>query len=453
MHVLFVHPNYPAQFGHVGRHLAEREGWRCTFVSETPAGSATVGERGGTIEKLQYKLRGGATKQNHFCTRTFENAVWHTQGVYDALLARPDIEPDLIVGHSGFGSTLFLRELFPAVPVVNLFEYFYRGHGEESDMTFRHDLAWPVEPVKFLRSRCRNAMILLDLDNCQLGYCPTPFQRSRFPAEYAGKLRVLFDGIDTDVWHPRARSAFATGVRPARTLAGVALPAGAKVVTYCSRGFESMRGFDLFMRAVRRITTARDDVHVLIFGTDRIAYGGDEEHTGGKTFKQWTLELDDVRGYDSSRVHFVDRRPPGDLAEAFAASDAHLYLTVPFVLSWSLINAMACGAPVVCGDTAPVRDAVTHEETGLLADFFDPEVLAESTLRVLDDRDLASRLGANAAALVRERYAMDVVLPAMTEMYAEAATIKNGLEPPRPRPTPATKSSGGDGSRTSIFAG
>ncbi|MEM7809455.1 MAG: glycosyl transferase family 1, partial [Planctomycetota bacterium] len=300
MHVLFVHPNFPAQFGHVAAHLARSRGWTTTFVSETPAGTRRLGE--GRLEKIQYKTRGGATRQTHFCSRTFENAVWHTDAVFRSLLARPDIEPDLIVGHSGFGSTLFLRELFPATPIINLFEYYYNGHDEQSDMTFRHDLAWPVEPDKFLRSRCRNAMILLDLQNCQLGYCPTPFQRSRFPDEYAGKLRVLFDGIDTDVWHPRDNTLRHGGER---TIAGVTLPAGTKLVTYCARGFESMRGFDLFMRAVRRVTQARDDVQVLVFGTDRIAYGGDEQHTGGKTFKQWTLEHDDVRGYDADRVHFL----------------------------------------------------------------------------------------------------------------------------------------------------
>ncbi len=434
MHVLFVHPNFPAQFGHVATHLARAEGWRCTFVSETPAGTTQLGDRGGVLEKLQYKTRSGATRSNHFCTRTFENSVWQTDGVYHALLARPDIEPDLIVGHSGFGSTLFLREIFPQVPVVNLFEYFYRGHDVESDMTFRHDLGWPVEPEKFLRSRCRNAMILLDLDNCQLGYCPTPFQQSRFPEEYAGKLRVLFDGIDTTLWNDAGGNLRHDG---ARTVCGINLPAGAKIVTYCARGFESMRGFDLFMKAVRRITEQRDDVHVLIFGTDRIAYGGDEQHTGGKSFKNWTLDLDDVRGYDAQRVHFLDRRPPSDLAQAFASADVHLYLTVPFVLSWSLINAMACGAAVVASDTAPVRDVVTHDETGRLVDFFDPAAMAEETLRLLEDTTAARRLGSNAVELVRGRYAMSAILPQMTQMYDEASRITRGLEAPRPRPKPA----------------
>src|SRR5881227_2705755 len=158
MHVLYVHQNFPAQFGHIAHHLVEKLKWRCTFVSETPGGMVAG------IEKIQYRLQGGATKQNHFCSRTFENTVWHCDAVYAALRARPDIQPDLIVGHSGFGSTLFLRELYPDVPIVNLFEYFYRPHGADSDMDFRKDLAWPTAPEVYLRARSRNAMIMLDLD-------------------------------------------------------------------------------------------------------------------------------------------------------------------------------------------------------------------------------------------------------------------------------------------------
>jgi glycosyltransferase involved in cell wall biosynthesis len=387
---------------------------------------------GARIEKIQYRLLGGATRQNHLCTRTFENNVWHCDAVVRAMSARPDIRPDLIVGHSGFGSTLFLRELYPEVPCVNLFEYYYLPHDAQSDMIFRHDLDWKLAPEKFLRSRCRNAMILLDLQNCQVGYCPTEFQRSRFPAEYAHKLRVIFDGIDREVWHGHDETLRpAPAARGVRRVAGVDLPAGAKVLTYCSRGFESMRGFDIFMRAVRRITQADADVHVFVVGTDRIAYGGDEQYTGGKSFKQWTMEQPDVQGAALDRVHFVGRLPPPELARLFAASDLHVYLTVPFVLSWSMLDAMSCGAVVLGSDTAPVREIIRDGENGLLADFFDPEAFAARALRVLADPADFRPLGRAAEQLIRERYSMDVTLPRMLEMYEEAAQVRRGLEAPR----------------------
>src|SRR6476619_7188489 len=227
MHVLYVHQNFPAQFGHIAHHLVEKMKWRCTFVSETPAGVV------GGIEKIQYKLTGGATKQNHFCSRTFENTVWHCDGVYHALKARPDIKPDLIVGHSGFGSTLFLRELYPDVPLINFFEYYYRPHDPESDMTYRTDLDWDVPEMNFLRASCRNAMILLDLQNCDAAYAPTEFQRSRFPAEYLPKLRVIFDGVDRSVYHgfdERLRPPLSQ--RGSRRIAGHDVPPNARVVTY-----------------------------------------------------------------------------------------------------------------------------------------------------------------------------------------------------------------------------
>src|ERR1700722_3128989 len=122
MHVLYVHPNFPAQFGHIAERLIARHGWKVTFVT-----SAKGSDHAG-IHRVVYSPAGGATEANHFCSRTFENTIWHCDGVYRALKARPDIKPDLIVGHSGFGSTLFLRELYPDVPVINFFEYYYHPH-------------------------------------------------------------------------------------------------------------------------------------------------------------------------------------------------------------------------------------------------------------------------------------------------------------------------------------
>ena len=154
MHILFVHQNYPAQFGHIARYLVKHHGFQCTFVSLKPAGI------GDGIRRIQYSPQGGATARTHYCTRTFENATAHAHGVYQACRQHPTLRPDLVVGHSGFGSTLFLRELF-GCPIINYFEYFYRPHN--SDLDFRPEFS-PAE-MDILRSYCRNAMILLDLEN------------------------------------------------------------------------------------------------------------------------------------------------------------------------------------------------------------------------------------------------------------------------------------------------
>src|SRR5262249_6378210 len=137
----------------------------------------------------------------HLASRSFENYIWHADGIYHALRERQNLKPDLIVAHAGLAASLFLRELYPDVPVIGLFEYYYRPHHPHSDMTFRHDLTWRPPDAAFLRARARNAAVLLELQNCQLGYCPTKFQRSCFPEEYQPKLSSIFDGIDRTVYH------------------------------------------------------------------------------------------------------------------------------------------------------------------------------------------------------------------------------------------------------------
>ena len=424
MHVLYVHQNFPAQFGHIARHLVDKLSWQCSFVSQTPGGVV------GGINKIEYRIAGGATKQNHFCSRTFENTIWHCDAVYRAMKARPDVKPDLIVGHSGFGSTLFLRELYPKTPIINFFEYYYIPHDKDSDMDFRKDLGWPTSELKYLRSRCRNAMILLDLQTCQAAYTPTEFQKSRFPQEYQSKLQTIFDGVDRAVYHGYEETLRPpVAQRGLRRIGGIDIPPATRVVTYVSRGFESMRGFDIFMKTAKKIYQQYPDVIFLVVGTDKIAYGGDEEFVQPhKSFKDWTLAQD---SYDLSKFRFLGRVNPVELGQILAAGDLHIYLTVPFVLSWSMMDAMSCGAVVLGSDTAPVREMIRDGENGLLADFFDTDALAQKALGVLRDPDAARPMGRAAEQTIQENYSLDAVLPRMLEMYQRAASVPlQGWEPP-----------------------
>ena len=402
MHVLFVHQNFPAQFGHIAVHLDKKLGMRCTFVSEKPAG------RYGGLERIQYTVKGGANEKTHYCSRTFENAIWHTHAVHEALRARPDLQPDLIVGHSGFGSTLFLRELFDC-PIINYFEYYY--HTKNSDMDFRPD--FPCPEIDRLRALARNAMLLLDLENCDVGYSPTGWQRAQLPAIFHEKVRVIFDGLDTEIWRPMEGLPRKVGDRE--------IPANVKIVTYVARGMESMRGFDVFMKAARILCDRRSDVLFVVVGQDRICYGGDQRHIGDKTFKEWVLSRD---RYDLSRFLFTGLMTTPDLAKLFAISDLHVYLTVPFVLSWSLLNALACGATVLASDTAPVREVISEGQNGLLTDFFDAEALADRASDVLDHPADYRELGRNGVAMVREKYSLDVCLPQILGLYEDALSAR-----------------------------
>jgi glycosyltransferase involved in cell wall biosynthesis len=406
MHILFVHQNFPAQFGHIAAYLAQRKGYCCTFVSQRPAGNHAG------IECIQYHSKGGATEKNHYCSRTFENAAWHSHAVYEALESRPDIKPDLVVAHVGFLSTVVLRELYDC-PIVNYFEYYYRTRG--SDIDFRPD--FPSPPINCLRARLRNANLLLDLESCDIGYSPTRWQRSLFPRTYRDKIRVIFDGIDTGLWRPRPGAARRIGQRP--------VPEGMKLVTYVSRGMESMRGFDIFMKAARLLGQRRPDVLFVVVGDDRVCYGGDREFTGGKSFKEWVLARDD---YDLSRFVFTGLMPTPELAELLAVTDLHIYLTVPFVLSWSMMDALASGATVLASDTAPVREMIAHGKNGLLTDFFDVERLADTAAGILDAPQEFRPLGQAAVEMIRERYSLDVCLPQMLALYEDAAHARREVE-------------------------
>ncbi len=396
MHVLFVHKNFPAQFGHIASYLIRDHGFRCSFVCELPPGNFEG------IDRIQYKTKGGATRSTHYCSRTFENCTWHSHAVYEAMQARPDVKPDLIVGHSGFGSTLWLADLYPDTPIINYFEYYYRSKG--SDLDFRPD--FPVKPLDILRSRTRNAMILLDLQTCSQAYAPTQYQKSLFPDEYQPKIEPIFDGVDTNIWTRRENVA--------RTISGLEIPPGKKIVTYVSRGFESMRGFDVFMKVSKKICDARDDVVFLCVGSDRVCYGGDLNRIDDDSYRSHVLKQDN---YDLDRFLFTGRVEPNELVNVFSLSDLHIYLTVPFVLSWSMMNALSCGCTVLGSATAPVREMIQHGENGLMADFFDIDGLSELALKVLDDPEGHRYMGEAGAKMIRESYSLEKNLPKMLELY------------------------------------
>ncbi len=396
MHLLFAHQNFPAQFGHIAAHLVQKENFRCTFLSELPSGNVSG------IQRIQFTPQAGATARTHHCSRTFENQTWRSHALFETLRQHPEIQPDLVIGHTGFISTLYLRELYDC-PFVNYFEYFYRTQG--ADLDFRRDLSSPP-PIDFLRARTRNAWPLLDLENCDAGYAPTKWQRDRLPEVFRSKVREIFDGVDTAIWRPQKVVN--------RQFGAWMLPENMRVVTYVSRGLESLRGFDIFLEAAHQICQKRADVLFLVVGQDRIAYGGDKRFTEGKTFKQWLLSQ---RQYDLSRILFLGRLPSEDLSRLFSLTDAHVYLTAPFVLSWSLMNALACGATVIASDTAPVREMITHEQNGLLVDFFDVEQIIDRLEHVLDDPNAFSKLGQAGRQMIEDSYSLEVCLPQMLELY------------------------------------
>jgi glycosyltransferase involved in cell wall biosynthesis len=390
MHLLFLHQNCPAQFGPLIGWLRQHTDWKLTFCHRNPCPPIPG------VEHVMYPQQGGATAQTNYFSRTFENIAHQSEQALRAMQARSDLQPDLILSHSGFVSGLPLQDMYQC-PRVTYLEYFY--HAKNSDMDFRPEQQPSLE--ERVRARFRNASLLLDLESADGAMSPTQWQRDRFPLVFRDKIRVIFDGIDTNLWRRRERTS-------PRRVGQLVIPDDVELVTYAARGFESMRGFDIFMRFAKQLYLRRPKVRFLVVGADRVCYGGDSKHIGEGSFKDWVLKQED---YDLSRFVFLPPVPPDVLATIFSISDLHVYLTVPFVLSWSLLNAMACGSPILASSTAPVQEVIESGRNGLLADFFDVDGLLRQAERLLEDRPLARHLGDSASEDVRMRYCIDVTAP------------------------------------------
>ena len=387
MQLLFVHPNFPGQFGPVLSRLSKQPDLDCVFLSNNASGMHDG------VRCIPFTLRAGATQSMHYCSRTFENAVWSAYAVYEACDAA-QLNPDVIIGHSGFGTTVFLQELYRC-PIMNLFEYYYHAH--DSDLDFRPD--FPSSEISRLRAHARNAMILLDLQTCTAGYTPSAWQKSRFPKEYASKLELMHDGIDTELWKRRMVP---------RHIGDEVIDDDVRIVTYVARGLEAMRGFYIFVRVANKIAKEMSNVIFVVVGSDRVCYGNDLEHIKTKTFREHMLQTEQP---DLTRFRFLGMVPKTQLADLLSMSDLHIYLTVPFVLSWSLVNALACECTVLASDVPPIREVIEHGRTGLLGDFFDVDGLADQAIRVLRDPMQYRVLGQAGHGLIEQEYSLDRTIP------------------------------------------
>jgi glycosyltransferase involved in cell wall biosynthesis len=412
VNILFIHDAFPAQFGRLGQELAARHGWKCRFLVQSLSSCPTP-----TPEMLQaVELHRMPPTAEH---RTGEGIPWpqiygqfldQCRSVYDVIRAKPQLRPDLVVAHGGRGApTLFLREVLDC-PMINYCEYYFAT--SHRDISYRIDLP-PAEPAPFF-PRCLNAPTLAALVDCDAGYSATEWQKSSFPARFHHKIEVHFDGIETELYRP--------GPAP-RQIGERSIPDGVRVVTFVSRGLESIRGFDLFMKVADRIARARADVLFVVVGGEEIHYGWDKLHTGMPSFKQWVLSRGD---YDLSRFVFLGRILPAQLADILRISDLHVYLTAPFVLSWSLLNAMSSGCVVLGSDVPPVREVLRPGENGLVEPLFDVERLTEKALRVLDDPAEFAPLGKAARRTIEESYSLEVCFLPIKDFLERVASGRTG---------------------------
>ncbi len=407
MNVLFIHDAFPAQFGQLALELTQTRGWKCRFLVQSLSSCPTPTPE--MLQALQVNLVPKSAEH-----RSSDGIPWpqiyghyldQCQTIHDAVKGAPHPRPDLVVAHGGRGApSLFLREVLDCPIVIYCEYYFARSH---RDISYRIDLP-PAEPAQFF-PRSINAPTLATLVDCDAGYSATQWQKQSFPEKFHSKIEVYFDGIDTALYSP--------GAAP-RQIGTRSITSGTKVVTFASRGLESIRGFDIFMNVARRICKARSDVIFVVAGGEEIHYGWDKLHTGNPSFKDWVLT---GRGDDPDRFIFTGRILPEHLASIFRLSDLHIYLTAPFVLSWSLIDAMATGCVVLAADVPPVREVVEPGKNGLIEPFFDVDALTDTALRVLEDPAAFAPLGRAARATIEENYSLEVCIPPLGDYLERIA--------------------------------
>lgn len=410
MNILFIHQNMPAQFKHVAPMLA-REGHQVAFLTQT-CRAELPGVKAVTYAAPQQ----GGGKGGHPYLRRFDDAVRCGQAVVRAVMSlrNKGFAPDLIIAHPGWGEALFLKDVLPDVPLIVFAEFSYRSHG--LDAGFDPEEVYGLDAM--CRTRARNAHLLLSLEAADAAVSPTAWQRLSHPPAFHSKIEVIFDGIDLDAVSPRVDAIVSLPD-------GRVLRKGDPVITYVARNLEPYRGFRTFMRAIPHIQRARPDADILIVGGNGVSYG---QAPAG--FPDWRSAMVAEVRHDPARVHFMGRMSYDRYLDVLAVSGAHAYLTYPFVLSWSCIEAMAMGALVVGSDTGPVREVIRDGHNGLLTDFFDPGALAGKLVAALDNPGKFEPLREAAVATARALYGIDRALPQWRSLV-ERVLAESGKTPQR----------------------
>ena len=405
MRILFVHRTFPAQFRRLAAALGRDTRHRVCFLT-------TIQEQEiPGVRKLLYSVKQAAARETHAYVRPAENALFYGMAAYEAAwkLKQEGWIPDVIVGHSGWGALHFLKELFPKTPLIGYFEWFYRAQGSSHGF----NPAQPVTADMAAEIRTKNVPVLHELNTADAGITPTFWQQAQFPTEFQSKIRVLHDGMDTNFFQPNEGAKL---VLPRQQLD---LSATEEIVTYVTRAMEPMRGFPQFMEAVAEIQRRRPKCHVVIVGNDRTEYGRPRDD--GKTYRQWALEN---FTYDPGRLHFTGPLSLEEYRAVLQASSAHVYLTYPYILSWSFLEAMACGCMVISSRTAPVQEAMKDGENGVLVDFFAPMQIADRVDQVFAEPDTVRRMREQARQTVLEKYSFQNLYPQQLAFLQEIAGKK-----------------------------
>lgn len=401
MKILFIHPNFPAQFRHIAALLA-RKGHDCVFLTTNARKDWTIPG----VRRVLYTPPEQREANGPFSI--LRQNETHAEAVLRACvdLRQHGFIPDLVYGASGWGGTWFVRDVFPQARIAGYFEWFYDP--DSADVRFGG--TQPPGLRNRVGLRLRNTVILNDLCTCDLCITPSTWQKNQFPPPLREKMQVLHDGIDTGYFSPKATPL---------TIPGLALRGDEHIITYATRGMEPYRGFPQFMQALALILAAHPQAHAVIAGEERVCYGS--PRPDGKSWKEYMLGQVQL---PLERVHFTGGLAYEHYRQLLRNSSVHVYLTRPFVLSWSMLEAMACGCLVVASDTEPVREVIRHGHNGLLCDFFSARAIATTVLQALNQREKLQTLREEARKTTESRYALQDILPRLERIVLGAGTAR-----------------------------
>ncbi|SHI71327.1 Glycosyltransferase involved in cell wall bisynthesis [Roseomonas rosea] len=403
MKVLLVHPNFPGQYAHLLPALAAR---RDTQVVGIGARQFPVPE-GVSLRVYEPPPppAEGVTRRARAADAAIARAERAAHHALD--LRRGGFIPDVVFSHIGWGDTIFLKDVFPEAALLLYAEFFYSATG--ADVGYEPGKPSTIQDA--VRVRAMNMPLVSAMNASDWGIAPTAWQRARFPEWYHSRISLVHEGIDTELCRPDPDARFDLPD-------GSTLRPGDEVVTYVARGLEPYRGFPTFMRALPALLAARPQARVVIVGGDEVRYGRSPEG-----FANWReAMLAEVGPLDPARVHFLGRIPHPALHALFRVSSVHIYLTVPFVLSWSVLEAMACGALILGSATPPVQEVIVDGKNGLLTDLFDHTALARRTAEVLADPRRFAPMRAAARRTIEDRYDLwRVCLPRQVQVLESLA--------------------------------
>ncbi len=402
MRILFVHQNFPGQFLHLSAALAA-QGHEVVAIGE----NERLKHRRlphPSIRLIGYDTPKTASQSTHHYLRAYEANIRRGQAIarVGMEVVKKGFQPDIVVAHPGWGEALFLKDVFSAAAHIHYCEFFYRA--ESADIDFDHE--FPASFDDRLRIRIKNSTQMIGLDYADAGLSPTAWQASLYPEIFRSRIHVIHDGIDTTIVKPDATAAIQVG--------DTALTATDEVVTFVARNLEPYRGFHIFMRMLPGLLAERPLAHVLIVGGDDVSYG--QSAPDGKSWRDFCFEP--IRHLiDESRVHFLGKLPYAQYLKVLQVSTAHVYLTYPFVLSWSMMEAMAAGCLVIGSATPPVQEVLRHEENGLLCDFFDAGAWVRCIADALKRREELVPLRDAARKTILEQYDLQTIcLPQHIQM-------------------------------------